>query len=515
MRRTAVSAIAAVALMLGFMPAATADEGTHSPNIEHVQNIGYEARHQNTPNQGTDLEFIEITLSGDAVRELAKRDGNVEDGNADVAGIQRTYSVAGSYNNGMHLVDITDPSDTFVAGVYDCGISQGDVQVFKRTDAEGVEHTYATYTWDNGYTGRRGSACFTEAAALGMNPKDEGTFIADISNPYAPTTVSFITVPKGSHNGTVHPSGDYFYNSNSELITNAAAASIEVYDIRDFSNPELVATLPIVPKPGLGTDSHDITFNTEGTRAYSAALSQGLIINTEDPANPSTITSFVDPAINVWHQSDPVTLTDKTTGMERTFLVVEDEVAGATPTGQCPNGGVHVYDITGPLELAPVKVGYWNIDQPRVFSADLGCTAHVFDLHEDEGIMTIAYYQGGVRVVDISGLIGVALGANGVGMKELAYYYFGDEGGINSGADEGASDTWAFKAPFVDRDGVFYAYGNDQNRGFDVYKVDLTSPSAASTNPGIWLSPAEALEMSESLPDTPLAKPFCLLGERA
>ena len=33
-------------------------------------------------------------------------------------------------------------------------------------------------------------------------------------------------------------------------------------------------------RPGLGTESHDITFNEAGDRAYSAALSQGVIIDT-------------------------------------------------------------------------------------------------------------------------------------------------------------------------------------------------------------------------------------------
>lgn len=52
-------------------------------------------------------------------------------------------------------------------------------------------------------------------------------------------------------------------------------------------------------RPGLGTESHDITFNDEGTRGYSAALSQGIVLDTTDPANPSVLTSFLDPAINV------------------------------------------------------------------------------------------------------------------------------------------------------------------------------------------------------------------------
>ena len=107
----------------------------------------------------------------------------------------------------------------------------------------------------------------------------------------------------------------------------------------------------------------------------------------------------------------------------------------------------------------------------------------------------------------------LSLGKTGVGMKELAFYYFADDA-TKLWTDAGASDTWAFKAPFVDRDGVFYGYGNDQNRGFDIYKVDLSSSAGQSASPGVWLSPAEALAMTEALGDEPPGKPFCLLGDR-
>ncbi len=81
--------------------------------------------------------------------------------------------------------------------------------------------------------------------------------------------------------------------------------------------------------------------------------------------------------------------------------------------------------------------------------------------------MTIAFYDGGVRVVDLAGL------ATGQGLKEIASYRTGN------------ANTWSFKAPRVTRDGVFYAYGNDINRGLDVYRVDLDG--APSKTPGTWL----------------------------
>jgi LVIVD repeat len=470
--RLAISTVLAVLALAA--PAAAQD--AHSPNLEHVTTLPYEARNGGDPNAGTDIEFARI---GD-----------------------RQYALAGSYNNGLQIVDITDPEQARIAAVYDCGVTQGDPQVFTR-----AERTYVTYTSDTFGDGT--STCYREAAALGFDVLQEdgsgrnGTFIADITDPLAPATVSFVEVEQGSHNQTVHPGGNYLYNSNADLITSLAPA-IEVFDISDLAQPRKAAELALPTRPGLGTESHDITFNEDGDRAYSAALSQGVIIDTSDPAAPSVVTSFLDPAINVWHQSDPFTLTDAT-GAQREFLIVEDEVAGALGTAQCPNGGVHVYDITGDNEKSPVKVGYWNIDEIRpTTDPTQSCTAHVFDIHEDAKVMTIAYYNGGVRVVDLSGLAGISLGGAqlvGEGMREIGFYRFAD------------ANSWAAKTPSIDpATGDFYLYGNDIARGLDVYRFD--GAAAESSSDGRWLTPAQALARAKSLPKVKLSPSsafFCLL----
>ena len=54
-----------------------------------------------------------------------------------------------------------------------------------------------------------------------------------------PKTVSFVEVKQGSHNGTVHPSGKYYYNSNSDLITSPVPA-VEIADITDITKPKLI-----------------------------------------------------------------------------------------------------------------------------------------------------------------------------------------------------------------------------------------------------------------------------------
>ncbi len=474
-------ALMSLVLVLVAVPssASAAEPGEHSPNMSYVKNLEYEARNGGTANYGTDIEFA--TLAG------------------------RKYALAGSYDNGLQIVDISKPERAHIAAVYDCGVTQGDPQVFRQADEPG--RTFVTYTSDTHGDGT--STCYREAEALGFEVhKDDGsgrngTFIVDVTDPLNPRTVAFAEVPQGSHNQSVHPSGNYLYNSNSDLITSITPA-IEIVDISDPSSPRNAGELPLPTRPGLGTESHDITFNSSGTRAYSAALSQGVIIDTTDPGNPSIVTSFLDPSINVWHQSDPVTLTDSS-GNRRDYLIVEDEVAGAVGTAQCPNGGVHVFDITGSNERSPVKVGYWNIDDvgPTADPTN-SCTAHVFDIHEREQVMTIAYYNGGVRVVDISGLTGISLGEtqlSGEGMREIGYYRTDN------------ADTWAAKTPSIDRrTGDFYLYGNDMNRGLDVYKFD--GEGGKSRNAGRWMTPAETQSMALARPKVdggPETSVICLL----
>src|SRR5687768_12124601 len=338
MKRFATTA-ACFGLLVAPAAAGAAETPVTSPNMSHVKNVPYAAANGTVPNFGTDIEF-------------AKLGG-------------KQYALAGTYRNGLQIVDISNPQRASVVSTYDCGITQGDPQVLRQADMPG--RTFVTYTSDTYGDGT--STCYREAAALGFDVLKSdgtganGTFIAEITDPLHPKTVSFVRYAQGSHNMTVHPSGEWIYNSNSDLITSTQPA-IEYTDVSDIAHPGETKELPLPVHPGLGTESHDITFNEDGSRAYSAALSQGVIIDTTDPGAPELITSFLNPAINVWHQADPFTLTDAS-GREREYLVVEDEFAGAVGTGQCPNGGVWFYEITGALERDPALVGYYNIDDVR------------------------------------------------------------------------------------------------------------------------------------------------------
>jgi hypothetical protein len=472
--------LACLTALVALVPAAPAlGAEAHSPNMSHLLNIPYEQRNGATKSGGTDIEFAEHK--------------------------GRQYAFAGSYNNGLQIFDISNPARTKRVGLYDCGITQGDVQIFRQADQR--RKLFATYTSDTANDGT--SPCNRQAERLGYDMQKSatagknGTFILDVTNPRKPKTLSFIEVTQGSHNMTVHPSGNYMYNSNSDLITSIAPA-IEIVDISDPARPEHAGELELTPLPGLGTESHDITFNDAGTRAYSAALSHGVVIDTTDPANPSIVSEWDDETINVWHQADPVSIGG------RDFVIAEDEYAGAAGGPHCPSGGVHIYDVTGELEKAPVKVGYWNIDEIRATSSATGrCTAHVFDIHEDEQIMTIAFYNGGVRVVDLSGLadsneLSLGLGATGTpgALKEIGFYRFD------------GMDSWSAKTPFIERDGDFHLYGNDQQRGLDVYRFEAEARESARQGNFMTAEQAVARLGTRKASSAALAeyRMFCLLG---
>jgi hypothetical protein len=264
---------------------------------------------------------------------------------------------------------------------------------------------------------------------------------------------------------TIHPSGDYLYNSNSDLITGGTDPNIAIFDISNPRKPELVQNFPLPFTPtSLGSESHDVTFSKHGERAYSAALSQTTVLDTSNPRDPKIVSNIVDPSINVVHQADPITLR-KPNGRTRQVLVITDERAGAAGSAECPGGGLHVYDITGKKEKNPEKMGTWFIPaaQPQPGTT---CTSHVLRMYPRQKMMTIAWYSQGVRVLDISGLATfkgspteVGYG-KGVGMKEIGHYVMPD------------ADTWSFKTNKIKRNGSFFGYGNDLVRGFDVYRFN-------------------------------------------
>jgi hypothetical protein len=543
-------AVALTAVAAG--PAAAEDPVT-SANVKFEKNVPYPVRGEGGAQAGTDLEFATITVAapaavaapstpaatktpvkpiaaktkanakkyaacakkakkikskrkrGKALKACAKRFKSAKakmalaDVDAELPGVQRTYSFAGSYDNGLQIIDVSDPVNPERVATYDCAITQGDPQVFQRPDLGG--RWFVTYTSDGGASDLD-SACVKDADAAGSDASGRngsGTYIIEVTNPAAPKAVSFAYFAKGSHNQSVHPSGKFLYNSNSDLVTDVMPG-IEVVDIADITKPKDVMTLPMVPLPGLGSNAHDISFSADGKRAYAAAITQSVIINTENPASP-TVISRIPNEYNVSHQAETIEASIPGLG-ERTVLIVSDEFDGAVGTGECPSGGLHVYDVSPDVEAAPIRLGYFNLSEVRTTTDDQvgNCTSHVYQLHRKENLMVIGWYNAGFRVLDVSALAGVSFGAQGTGIKELAFGRFP------------AGTVWAAKTPYVNRKGSFPVFSNDEKRGFDAWTVDLSKP-ARRRGSVIRFTPA-ALEVPRARPSLGTAAFVCRLGAR-
>lgn len=481
---------------------APAEEGRGSDNLSFVTNLQFPEVVEGGSFKATDLDFHSYPVHGgddgaarrglppqaaDRLPAPARaRAGQGFGGGDDVTVATRDFAFVGTALNGLHVVDITDRESPQLVARYDCRISQSDVFVFEQGD-----RVLAAYTLDAVSQNQpvEDSTCHADNGLVGDDTR--GTFLIDITDPYDPRSVSFLPMRKGTHQVTVHPSGDYVYNSAAVLVT-TELGTIEVWDVGAEATPEdpvLVDELQLLT----GLDSHDMTFNEDGTRLYSAALTHSLIIDTTDPTDNAVVGRIVDPAINIHHDAHAVTV-DTPIG-ERDYLFIGDELAGAVGTGVCPGGGIHVFDITGGLERLPVKVGAFFIPEVRVSPGLEVCTAHVLDVQPDQQLISIAWYNAGVRILDYSGLgdLGPAglsvgldpqMGSLTPGIQEVGHFQFPD------------SDLWSAKVPEVEPDGSFYIYGGDIARTLDVFRYDATVE--AQPDGGSWVDPRQALSIART-----------------
>jgi hypothetical protein len=192
-------------------------------------------------------------------------------------------------------------------------------------------------------------------------------------------------------------------------------------------------------------------------------------------------------------------------------MLIGDELAGAIGTGTCPGGGIHVYNITGPLEAAPVKMGAFFIPEIRATPADVGgvrtCTAHVIQPLPGTTLLSVAWYNGGVRILDYGGLttaVGPSVGTLGqsapLGIQEVGHMRFAD------------SSLWSAKVHEVNEDGSFYIYGGDMSRHLDVFKFNPDGEGTSSTQASEWLTPQQALNRAAGITVPADYTAYCMLG---
>lgn len=484
------------------------EEAEASDAVEFVTNVGFDTPWPTGSVRASDSDFVATEVDPETVPQPGEdppdgvfwyMDDMVDaDYHARVeAQPERVFNVMGTYIHGMQIVDITDRDDPIRVAAYDCRVSQADVFTFEQTDDAGATRHYTVYSQDAVASQQpMGSHCHMQNNTQFTG--ERGSYVVELTDPFRPADRGFLEMAKGSHQITVHPDGEHVYNNASVLLTDEPGF-IEVYDVSDIHartpgewGYEIVDVIDLTTH----YDSHDMSFSEDGERAYSAAINHSFVIDSHDPTNNEVIARIYDPAINIHHDAHAIEAGD------RTFMLIGDELAGAAGNAYCPGGGIHVYDITGELENAPVKVGAFYIPDVRPAGLEedldgtgesLTCTAHVIQPIDEHEVLMVAWFNAGVRLLDYSGLaeftaagpmVGVGNESITPGLQQVAWGRFPD------------SNLWSAKVfPGDFGDDVVHVYGGDTGRELDVWEVDIAAALGIvpeDDDAGRWMDPSTA-----------------------
>ena len=233
----------------------------------------------------------------------------------------------------------------------------------------------------------------------GASNRRNGLVILDCTNPYEVT----ILAEYDDHlTGGVH---NLFIYEN-HIFALSAGQRFDIINIDDPAKPHRVGSFEL-DTPGHAI--HDVW--VEDGIAYSSNWDDGVVmidvgngIAGGSPSNPVKITSYAYPS--GWnHAAFPYH--SKETG--KRYIIAGDE---AFPDGN-PAGWIHFIDVTDPNN--PVEVARYEVPE-----------AGTHNLWVQGDTLYVAYYQGGLRVVDISGDLMGDLYKQG---REIARYRAADPNG--------------------------------------------------------------------------------------
>ncbi|MDQ3953676.1 MAG: hypothetical protein M3279_12065 [Actinomycetota bacterium] len=345
----------------------------------------------------------------------------------------RDYAFASSAPEGgaIRVFDVTKPARPRLVATVPCSGNQAFLQIShdRRTLVVGEDVAHG--------------------ADVCMPAGTMGFYTVDVSNPRRPKPSGYAIVPRGGHTITTHPKKPFVYVSYGDVVA-TEAAEFEVWSIADPAKPKHVTTAAVTGYHG----PHDVAFSPDGTYAVAASMSLLQVLDTSDPANPTEVEVLQCPGCSHNHEAHFTP--------DGKHVVVSDEATGGLAS-PCPLGALYFYewDPEGPPYMS--LVGEWQpaeLVTPGAAPANAGlCTSHVFDVSADGTKVAASWHTAGVRVVDVTKMDGVGVGAEGTGPKELGWY-------VADGAD-----AWSAK---FDRTGR-YVFVNDRINGFQVYRLAAAS----------------------------------------
>lgn len=229
---------------------------------------------------------------------------------------------------------------------------------------------------------------FTAGGACGI----PGVAFADVSNPKRPRLVGG-SAAVSSHTITSYPGKPFVYVSPNGCCGDTRGGVEEIIDARNPQKPEIVE----FGSNGLGC--HDVGFliKKDVQLAACAGGAETQIWDVSDPLAPVTISRIPTPQVFFNHSA--------TFSPDGKLLVVGDEAHGVTSCTGAPTGALWFYDISD--LTTPTLVGYYGLPRGAAVSSfwatpDTWCTAHMYTFKPGTRLLTTAWYDGGMNVLDLT-----------------------------------------------------------------------------------------------------------------
>lgn len=241
----------------------------------------------------------------------------------------------------------------------------------------------------------------------GASSRRNGIVVLDLADPAHPTIMAELTdsLTAGIHN--VWIMGDVVY------AVNDGTSALNIIDMSDPANPQHAGRFEI--RPGETDKSlHDVW--AEDGYAYLSYWDDGLVIvdvgagtHGGTPTEPAFVSSISYPAGNThvaWRNRD--------------YVFLGDEIG----TSDGMRGYIHVIDVS-------------DIDEPKEVAKYELPEAGAHNVWIEDDVLYIAYYQGGLRIVDVSGTLRGDLYRQG---REIGF--FRTEAGEGEGLAANSANAW-------------------------------------------------------------------------
>jgi hypothetical protein len=383
---------------------------------------------------------------------------------------------AGNYS-GFRILDIRGDQPRTVVD-FACNGPQNDVSVHEMGGKR--------FLFQSVDTAQTAEDCTSTNAPIvnGGRVGYEGVRVFDVTDPARPVFLDMIQTACGSHTHSIIPDGEqaYIYVASYPLTSNITppGSTPPNADYRPCTMPHKKISIIKVSASGgtfrselkeqpLSDDTafnrgfqacHDIQFFMARKTALASCAGDAQLWDISDPWNP---TANVDGKhTHIYSPSAADSFEFIHSGVVswdgKTFAIMDETGGGGEPHcfGEAStNGFYYFYDMVTPGAAAPGLRGRYSI--PRNQGSEI-CVSHNATVIPIKGrkLMTVAYYQGGVSIVDFTDLGNI---------RELAYADLVDA--------TGAADEWSsywYNGRVFSNSGL-NRRGADANRGVDVFRL--------------------------------------------